>query len=138
MASGVVSAKVASGAQNLSGGLHQENTAANALLYLAKIDFSYDAASGFPLATKGTPPPNLSPKGAGRTGAFKEVKRQSSIPTSQQPSKVGPNLDKRGNIQPGKSYEFEVPAPGGGTKTVKIRALVIVSATPRWLHRSAV
>jgi len=34
---------------------------------------------------------------------------------------VGPNLDKRGNVQPGKSYEFEVPAKGGGTKTVKVR-----------------
>ena len=71
--------------------------------------------------TKGVPPPNLSPPGAGRTGAFKEAKRQSGIPTSQQPSNVGPNLDKRGNVQPGKLYEFEVPASGGGTKTVKIR-----------------
>lgn len=71
--------------------------------------------------TKGTPPANLSPPGAGRTGAFKEAKRQSGIPTSQQPSKVGPNLDKRGKVQPGKSYGFEVPAEGGGTKTVTIR-----------------
>lgn len=51
-ASGLVSAKVASGVQNLSGGLHQENVAANALLHLAKIDFSYDDASGFPLVPK--------------------------------------------------------------------------------------
>ncbi|MGY5541089.1 HNH/endonuclease VII fold putative polymorphic toxin, partial [Vibrio brasiliensis] len=71
--------------------------------------------------TKETPPANLSPLGAGRTGAFKEAKRQSGIPTSQQPSRVGPNLDKRGKVQSGKSYEFEVPAEGGGTKTVKIR-----------------
>ncbi|WP_415860802.1 HNH/endonuclease VII fold putative polymorphic toxin [Vibrio metschnikovii] len=35
--------------------------------------------------------------------------------------KVGPNLDNRGKVQPGKSYEFEVPAEGGGTRTVKIR-----------------
>lgn len=70
---------------------------------------------------KGTPPENLSPPGAGRTGAFKEAKRQSGIPASQQPSKVGPNIDKRGMVQPGKSYEFEVPAKGGGTKTVIIR-----------------
>ena len=70
---------------------------------------------------KGTPPPNLSPNGASRTGAFKEAKRQSGIPTSQQPSKVSPNFDKRGNVQPGRSYEFEVPASGGGTKTVTIR-----------------
>lgn len=51
-ASGLVSAKVASGSLNLSGGLYQENVTANALMHLAKIDFSTDAASGFPLATK--------------------------------------------------------------------------------------
>jgi|GEM_PF-3623553 len=49
-ASGVVSAKVASGPQNLSGGLHQAETTSNPLWHQAKIGFSYDAASGFPLA----------------------------------------------------------------------------------------
>lgn len=34
---------------------------------------------------------------------------------------MGPNIDKRGMVQPGKSYEFEVPSKGGGTKTVIIR-----------------
>ncbi len=52
MASGVVNTKVASGSQNLSGGLHQENVAANALMHLAKISFSYDDASGSPVVTK--------------------------------------------------------------------------------------
>ncbi|WP_371919105.1 HNH/endonuclease VII fold putative polymorphic toxin [Pseudomonas sp. 2822-15] len=70
---------------------------------------------------KGTIPENMSPIGAGRSGAFNEAKRQSGIPTSQQPSRVLPNVDKRGNPQPGKIYEFEVPAPGGGLKTVRIR-----------------
>ena len=51
-ASGLVSAKVASGVQNLSGGLHQENATANVLMHQAKIGISYDAASGFPLAAK--------------------------------------------------------------------------------------
>ena len=51
-ASGVVSAKVVSGVQNFTGGLHQENVSANALMHLAKIDFSYDDASGFPLVPK--------------------------------------------------------------------------------------
>jgi RHS repeat-associated protein len=69
----------------------------------------------------GTPPPNKSPPGAGRTGAFAEAKRQNGIPASQQPSRTGPNLDKRGNEQPGRSYEFEIPKEGGGTKTVIIR-----------------
>jgi len=53
-ASGLVSAKVASGVQNLSGGLHQENATANVLMHQAKIGISYDAASGFPLAPKST------------------------------------------------------------------------------------
>ncbi|WP_201022778.1 HNH/endonuclease VII fold putative polymorphic toxin, partial [Pseudomonas syringae] len=70
---------------------------------------------------KGTIPENMSPIGAGRSGAFNEAKRQSGIPTSQQPSRTLPNVDKRGNPQPGKIYEFEVPAPGGGLKTVRIR-----------------
>ena len=66
-------------------------------------------------------PPNLSPQGAGRSGAFNEAKRQAGIPTSQQPSRVLPNVDRRGNPQPGRIYEYEVPAPGGGTRTVRIR-----------------
>ncbi len=51
-ASGLVSAKVASGSQNLSGGLHQAESGFNSLVRLAKIDFSYDAASGSPVVTK--------------------------------------------------------------------------------------
>jgi len=51
-ASGMVSAKVASGSQNFTGTLHQENITANALLHLAKIESNYDAASGSPVATK--------------------------------------------------------------------------------------
>jgi len=72
-----------------------------------------DVVSG---AAKGTIPENMSPIGAGRSGAFNEAKRQSGIPTSQQPSRTLPNVDKRGNPQPGKIYEFEVPASGGGSK----------------------
>ncbi|WP_374705063.1 HNH/endonuclease VII fold putative polymorphic toxin [Andreprevotia sp. IGB-42] len=70
---------------------------------------------------KGTKPLNLSPVGAGRNGAFNEAKRQSGIPTSQQPSRILPNTDLRGKPQPGKIYEYEVPAPGGGVKTVRVR-----------------
>ncbi|NOT88814.1 MAG: type IV secretion protein Rhs [Lysobacter sp.] len=72
-------------------------------------------------AAKRAAPPNLSPAGAGRRGAFNEAKRQSGIPTSQQPSRVLTNVDKRGNLQPGRIYEFEIPAPGGGTRTMRIR-----------------
>jgi len=41
--------------------------------------------------------------------------------TSQQPSRVLQNVDKRGNPQPGRIYEYEVPVPGGGIRTVRIR-----------------
>ena len=69
----------------------------------------------------GAPPPNMSPDGAGRQGAFNEAKRQSGIPVSQQPSAVYPNTDRRGNVQPGYQYEYTVPVEGGGTRTVIIR-----------------
>ena len=55
----------------------------------------------------GDKPANHSPPGAKRRGAFREAKRKSNIPVSQQPSKVKPNIDKRGNKQPGRQYEFD-------------------------------
>jgi len=69
----------------------------------------------------GSRPPNMSPPGAGRPGAFNEAKRQSGVPTSQSPDRVIPNVDKRGNPQPGSIYEFDIPKPGGGKQTVQIR-----------------
>ena len=76
------------------------------------------AARWFAKATK---PANLSPPGAGRSGAFREAKRQSGIPVSQQPSRVTQNIDKRGNTQPGKTYEFDVTGEGGKRRTVNVR-----------------
>ncbi|HEM4254476.1 TPA: hypothetical protein U1X40_002030, partial [Streptococcus suis] len=69
---------------------------------------------------KGTRPPNLSPEKSGRRGAFNEAKRQSGIPTSQSPSRVGPNFDKRNNIQPGRIYEFDI-VKDGRKETIRIR-----------------
>ena len=66
-------------------------------------------------------PPNLSPPGAGRRGAHREAKRQSGVPVSQQPSRVTPNIDRRGNPQPGRNYEYQIPTSGGGRTTVNIR-----------------
>ena len=66
-------------------------------------------------------PPNMSPSGAGRQGALNEAKRQSGIPTSQQPAQVLPNLDKRGEAQPGRTYLYEIPASGGRRQSVRIR-----------------
>ncbi|MHC1723780.1 MAG: HNH/endonuclease VII fold putative polymorphic toxin [Aminipila sp.] len=54
----------------------------------------------------GTKPPNLTPEGAGRNGAFREAKRNSGIPVSEQPKSVTPAVDKRGNRIPGKDYNF--------------------------------
>lgn len=65
----------------------------------------------------GDPPPNLSPPGSGRRGALREAKRRNGVPVSMPPSRVGPNIDKRGNVQPGRQYEYDLP----GGKTVKIR-----------------
>ncbi len=66
-------------------------------------------------------PPNLSPPNAGRSGAFNAAKRNSGIPRGMQPKRVLPNVDRRGVRQPGKIYEYEVPAPGGGKIRVSIR-----------------
>ncbi|WP_066422298.1 VENN motif pre-toxin domain-containing protein, partial [Gallibacterium salpingitidis] len=66
-------------------------------------------------------PPNLTPEGAKRAGAFNEAKRRSGIPVSQQPSRTYPNVDRRGNTQPGWIYEFDLPKEGGGVKKVIIR-----------------
>ena len=66
-------------------------------------------------------PINLTPDNAGRSGAFNEAKRNSGIPVSQQPIRVDDNIDRRGNIQPGRVYVYEVPDEGGGTKIVTIR-----------------
>lgn len=66
-------------------------------------------------------PPNLTPLGAGRDGAFNQAKRDAGVPTSQQPSATRPNTDRNGNPTPGRQYDFDVPAPGGGTQRVTIR-----------------
>lgn len=58
-------------------------------------------------STKGNRPPNVSPEGAGRRGAYREAKRRSGIPVCEQPKVVKPNKDKSGNKQPGRIYEFE-------------------------------
>lgn len=82
-----------------------------------------DAASDSPApgSAPGTPPPNLAPEGAGREGAFGQAKRDSGIPVGMPPSRVLPNIDKREQIQPGRIYEYDLPAPGGGVRTVRIR-----------------
>jgi len=66
-------------------------------------------------------PANLSPEGAGRNGAFREAKRESGIPVTQHPDRVTPNYDRRGNLQPGVTYEFDIMNSNGTVSTLKIR-----------------
>ncbi len=61
-------------------------------------------------------PPSLTPPDAGRKGAFKQAKRNNDIPITQQPDRVLPNVDKRGNPQAGRIYEFDTPQ---GTKSIR-------------------
>lgn len=61
-------------------------------------------------------PVNMSPWGAGRRGAFREAKRNEGIPVSQQPIGVRPNTDRRGNVQPGRQYDFII---NGQTRTIR-------------------
>jgi len=51
-------------------------------------------------------PPDFTPPGGGRRGAFREAKRRCGIPVCQQPDSQGPNTDRRGNRQPGRTYNF--------------------------------
>ncbi|CAM3253804.1 DUF6531 domain-containing protein [Prescottella defluvii] len=74
-----------------------------------------------PEACGGTRPPNMSPEGASRDGAFNQAKRDLGIPVSQHPSAVEPNYDRRGNLQPGRNYVFDVPTAGGGMRQTFIR-----------------
>ena len=74
-----------------------------------------------PLGLTGKRPPNLTPPGAGRRGAFRQAKRNSDIPVCTCPSRISANLDKRGNIQAGKNYEFDRRSSTGENVTVKIR-----------------
>lgn len=60
-------------------------------------------------AARGIRPPNLSPEGAGRNGAFRQAKRDAGIPMSQQPTKVGSNI-KDDVRQPGEVYYFDDPS----------------------------
>ena len=55
---------------------------------------------------RGTPPPNLSPNGAGRKGAFRQAKRDAGIPVSQQPLKVTIVKDSQSG-KPIKVYTFK-------------------------------
>ena len=81
---------------------------------------SSDIVQGNRSWATGTRPPNLSPEGAGRKGAFNEAKRHSGIPTSQSPDRVEPNFDRRGRRQPGRIYEFD-QIQNGRKNTITIR-----------------
>jgi RHS repeat-associated protein len=115
-------ALAAAGAESEVPGLAQVGEAAllaiRAIDALSSLEAQRQSAAAIAKATsdeeneckvEGAPPPNLSPEGARRAGAFNEAKRQNGIPTSQQPESTGPNLDRRGDPQPGKQYTFRDP-----------------------------
>ena len=52
------------------------------------------------------PPDNFSPDGAKRHGSYREAKRASGIPNSEQPIAIIPATDKNGKLIPGKDYIF--------------------------------
>lgn len=66
---------------------------------------TYYVASGVLVHNKCSPK-NYSPDGAKRDGAFNQAKRDYGIPTSQQPENVLQNIDRRGNVVPGRVYDF--------------------------------
>ena len=66
---------------------------------------TYYVASGVLVHNKCVPT-NASPDGAGRHGALNQAKRDYGIPTSQQPERVLPNVDRRGNVVPGRVYDY--------------------------------
>jgi RHS repeat-associated protein len=62
-----------------------------------------------PAPAPGSRPPNLAPPGASRHGAFAAAKRHLGIPQGQQPKKVGPNVNRRTEKVPGRTYSFSDP-----------------------------
>lgn len=67
------------------------------------------------------PPPNLTPDGAGRRGAFNKAKENSGVPRSMQPHETGPNYDRQNRVRPGRAYHYLIPKPEGGFRKVTIR-----------------
>ena len=55
-------------------------------------------------------PPDLSPPGSGRRGAFREAKRHSDIPVSTQPSNVRKVPDRQDPSRTLREYDFDMPS----------------------------
>ncbi|UZN02627.1 Hint domain-containing protein [Cellulomonas sp. S1-8] len=63
---------------------------------------------------QGKRPSNLSPVGAGRSGALNQAKRDSGVPASMSPTRTLPNLDRRG-----------MSSPGGCTSSIFLHRVVV-------------
>lgn len=101
---------------------HIERRATRATVYNLTVDQDRNFHVGqSELLVHNCRPPNLSPPGADHDGAFNAAKRHAGIPTSQSPSRVLLNRNRRGQLQPGRVYEFQIRTPGGGLKRVRIR-----------------
>ena len=115
-ASGIVSAKVASGSENLNSGQHQAEYLPDPLLHLGWDGFSYDEALGSSVVTKGIDS-TLS-----RSGAFKAAKQKAGVPRNQQPDKTYREKirDQEGHVE-GRVYEFK--RQDGSTATIREHSL---------------
>lgn len=70
-----------------------------------------------------------------RRWARREAMRQAGIPTSQQPTKQQSvtGWTKEGKQYAGRQYEYEVPAPGGGTRKASVQhSLTDDDHDPHW------
>jgi len=95
-ASGVVSAKVASGPQNLGPGLHQGETAFNPLTHLAKIDVSTTLTPGSPVVTK---------KGTLPESVFSSKAPKQTTPGTK--TLEGQHINDKGRVEPWKAHYDE-------------------------------
>ncbi|MCP4485994.1 MAG: hypothetical protein GY820_01495 [Gammaproteobacteria bacterium] len=114
-ASGLVSAKVASGSQNLSGGLHQAESGFNSLIRQAKIDFNYDAASGSPVVTKkglgGNPFKGKTPKQIDEAFRKKGFDIKGTDPVAGKGSYINPKTGRKYYIDKGGKYKKGTELP---------------------------
>ena len=68
-----------------------------------------------------TRPPNFTPSGAGRRGAFRAAKRLNGIPMSEHPQVVTNTRNRQGEIVHGRDYYFSESFEGQNRGGLHIR-----------------
>ncbi len=114
-ASGIVNAKVVSGSQNFTGELHQAESGFNSLTRLAKIDFNYDDASGFPLVPKkglgGNPFKGKTPQQIDEAFRKKGFDIKGTDPVAGKGSYINPKTGRKYYIDKGGKYKKGTELP---------------------------